>query len=337
MYIPIVTDIFAYIMKFIMSMITTNFGLAIIIFTVITKLLMFPLQLKSKKGVMDQQRIAPKMAALEKKYKNNKQKYSEEVQKLYKEEGVSMLGGCLPSILMIVMVFGLYGVVYRPVTYLMNQKSEQVTEIAQVLVQSYDEQTYVDVTGKGTVWIETLRNQLETGKLNELNVAQALEGNTEALSTAYPGVFGIDFMFLGLDLGDMPTYNPINLLIILPILSALTAYGMSWVSQKYNAVPNTGNEAAASAAKSAKTMMYFMPLMSLVFGFTLPAGVTVYWILNNILSAAQEPLLIYVAKKKYGKELPAVAAKKAPVVTTGEVKAESAPAGSGDEGESKDE
>lgn len=303
MYIPIVTDLFAFIMKFIMTMVTSNFGSAIIIFAIVTKILMFPLQLKSKKGLIDQQRIAPKMAVLEKKYKGNKQKYTEEVQKLYKEEGVSMLGGCLPTILMLVMVFGLYGVVYRPVRYLMDQNKEASGVIAQKLIEMYDAGTYVDETGKGEVWISNLKKQAESGKLNEINVAQALKGNTQALSAEYPGLFEIDFMFFGLDLGDMPSYNPMNTLVILPILSAVSAFGMSWLTQKFGRI--TGSAAAESAAKSANTMMYIMPIMSLFIGFALPAGVTLYWIVNNILSGAQEPLLVKIANKRYGKALPA--------------------------------
>jgi YidC/Oxa1 family membrane protein insertase len=240
---------------------------------------------------------------LEKKYKGNKQKYTEEVQKLYKEEGVSMLGGCLPTILMLVMVFGLYGVVYRPVRYLMDQNKEASGVIAQKLIEMYDAGTYVDETGKGEVWISNLKKQAESGKLNEINVAQALKGNTQALSAEYPGLFEIDFMFFGLDLGDMPSYNPMNTLVILPILSAVSAFGMSWLTQKFGRI--TGSAAAESAAKSANTMMYIMPIMSLFIGFALPAGVTLYWIVNNILSGAQEPLLVKIANKRYGKALPA--------------------------------
>lgn len=326
MNIPIVTDIFAIIMKFIMTQITSNFGLAIIIFAFVTKILLFPLQLKSKKGMIDQQRIAPKVAALEKKYGSNKQKYSEELQKLYKEEGVSMLGGCLPTVLVLVVVLGLYGVVYRPMTYLMGQNTENIKVIAEKLVTLREEGNYVDVDGNGDVWIDTLNKQLETNKVNELNVAQALRGNLDAFHAEYPGMFEIRFGFLGLDLGQQPSYSPINTLAILPVISMLTAFGMSWVTQKLsNPAGAVQTEAAAKAASSTKSMMYVMPIMSLVIGFALPAGLTVYWIINNIASAVQEPLLNIAAKKRYG-GAPAAqsvsAAKKPAVETTGEEKKE---------------
>lgn len=311
MYIPLVTDVFAAIMKFIMTFLTNNFGLAIILFTIITKVLLFPLQLKSKKGMIDQQRIAPKMAKLEKKYKNNKQKYSEEVQKLYKEEGVSMFGGCLPMLLVLVIILGLYGVVYKPVYYMMANKDKAVVQNVALQLQSdYENGIYIQKTEDSATWMERLNQQItvsdsgvrSANTVNELNLAQALAGNTErlkALQPEYQNLFEIDFNFLGLDLGEQPSYSPINLLAILPVISAITAYLSSMLTQKLNG-NSVQSDAAASAANTSKTMLYFMPIMSLVIGFTLPAGLTLYWIVNNILSGLQEPLLMYVAKKRYG-------------------------------------
>lgn len=311
MYIPLVTDVFAAIMKFIMTFLTNNFGLAIILFTIITKVLLFPLQLKSKKGMIDQQRIAPKMAKLEKKYKNNKQKYSEEVQKLYKEEGVSMFGGCLPMLLVLVIILGLYGVIYKPVYYMMANKDKAVVQNVALQLQSdYENGIYIQKTEDSATWMERLNQQItvsdsgvrSANTVNELNLAQALAGNTErlkALQPEYQNLFEIDFNFLGLDLGEQPSYSPINLLAILPVISAITAYLSSTLTQKLNG-NSVQSDAAASAANTSKTMLYFMPIMSLVIGFTLPAGLTLYWIVNNILSGLQEPLLMYVAKKRYG-------------------------------------
>ena len=314
MYIPLVTDVFAWIMQFIMTYLTSNFGLAIILFTIITKLLLFPLQLKSKKGMLDQQRIAPKMAALEKKYKNNKQKYSEEVQKLYKQEGVSMLGGCLPTLLVLVIILGLYGVIYKPVYYLMADKDKAIVQDVALQLQSdYENGVYIKKTDDAEKGMQRLNEQIRTdengqrdaSRVNELNLAQALAGNTDRLKALKPGykkydrLFEINFNFLGLDLGEQPSYKPFNLLAILPVISAVTAYLMSYLTQKLNGGA-VQSDAAAKAANTSKTMLYFMPIMSLVIGFTLPSGLTLYWIVNNILSGIQEPLLMIVAKKRYG-------------------------------------
>jgi len=261
-------------MRFIMTAITPNFAIAIVLFTVITKILIFPLQLKSKKGMLDQQRIQPKLQKLQKKYGNDKQKYNEEVQKLYKQEKVSLMGGCLPTILMLVVLLGLYGVIYRPLTYLMGLKG-QVTAVAEAL-------------GMDT----SVKN------LSEITAASLLSSRIGEFIGDYPKIFAIDFRFLGLDLSGMPSYNPFNLLAMLPIISAVTAFGTSWLNRKFN--PPAGG-AEGQAATTGKTMMIIMPLISLWIGFMLPSGVTLYWIVNNLLSSAQEPLLKIVAEKKYGK------------------------------------
>ena len=328
MNIPIVTDVFAMIMKLIMEVISNNFGIAIILFTVITKILLFPLQLKSKKGMIDQQRIAPQLAALEKKYRNNKQKYSEEVQKLYKKEGVSMMGGCLPTLLMLVVILGLYGPIYRPIHYLMVDKNaETVSALSNQLSVDYANGAYLGDTGEDSAIVK-VNKQIEAGRVDELTLSQALNGNVERVQAligapeGYAGLFEIDFNFFGLNLGIQPSYSPFNIQALLPIISAITAYLMSMLTQKLNAA-SVNNSAAAKAANTSKMMLYFMPIMSLVIGFTLPAGLTLYWIVNNILSAIQEPILMMIAKKKYGGNMPAVEEKgkkkaKPVIETTGE-------------------
>jgi YidC/Oxa1 family membrane protein insertase len=275
MRIPLVTDIFAFLMRFIMTVITPNFALAIVIFTVVTKILMFPLQLKAKKGLLDQQRIQPKAKKLQKKYGNDKQRLNEELQKLYKQEKVSMMGGCLPTLLVLVVLFGLYGVVYRPLTYLMDLNSEKVKALAAALG--------MDSSVRG---------------FSEITAAKALSSRIGEFVGEYPKIFAIDFNFFGLDLSGMPSYKPFNLLALLPIISALTAFGASWLNRRFN--PPSGG-AEEQAASTGKTMMIIMPLISLWIGFMLPSGVTLYWIVNSILSSAQEPILKAIAEKKYGK------------------------------------
>ncbi len=273
MYIPLVTDLFAVIMKFIMTVLTNNFALAIIIFTVVTKLLLFPLQLKTKKSIFDQRRIAPKMQKLQKKYGNNQQKYSQELQKLYKEENVSMFGGCLPTLLLLPILLGLYGVVYKPLTYLMDCKGH-IAEIAEILGMEY------------------------SNKVTELEIARNMVGRIAELKDAgFTKVFEMDFNFLWMNLSEMPSFSPMNLLAILPIASGVTAFLSSWLSQKQNPMPPKPDGTPNTTGKS---MLYIMPLMSVWIGFMLPAGLTLYWIVNNILSAAQEPLLNAIAKKRYG-------------------------------------
>jgi YidC/Oxa1 family membrane protein insertase len=354
--IPLITPFFAFVMKTIMNLIGgdngVSFALAILLFTIFVKLLLFPLQLKSKKGMVDQQRVAPKIAALEKKYRGNKQKYQEEVSKVYKEEGVSLMGGCLPTVLTLVIVLGLYTVIYRPLTHMMNVGKEdgQILAISQDLVEMKNDGTYVlngrtlaDCAteeekeayrsevgalfqeGNSRGFLAAVTGEKASDKaVNQVKLARLLYGNIDALKAklaaetaagaeaAYStdGLFEINFNLFGLDLGDQPGWNPINILIILPILSGVTSFFLSWVTQRYQkkisgprpAAADSGVAGANSAEQTSKMMMYMMPIMSVVIGFMLPAGITVYWILNNLVSAAQEPLLYSIAKKRFLKK-----------------------------------
>ncbi|MBR4941857.1 MAG: YidC/Oxa1 family membrane protein insertase, partial [Clostridia bacterium] len=298
MNIPIVTDVFAFIMQMIMKMLSgangVNFAIAILLFTLIVKLLLFPLQLKSKKGMLDQQRLQPEIKKLEKKYGSNKQKYQEEVSKLYKKEGVSLMGGCLPTMLTLVIVLGLYTVIYRPVTHLMEIEKDNgsILAISQDLIELKDAGLY-KVDGKTLADCTTEEEKQEYQKavdnlfqvgndkgfvamveqesekaINQVKVARLMYGNIDALNeklaaekaeaeaagTEYTApystenFFDINFGLFGLDLGDQPSYKPVNVLVILPIISGLTSFLLSWVTQYYQKANTPASDSKKSSS-----------------------------------------------------------------------------------------
>ena len=112
---------------------TTNYGLALIIFAVALKVIMFPMTAKIKKSMMKMSRLTPRVQALQKKYANDQQKLNEETQKLYKEEGVSMGGGCLWSFLPLLFLIPLYTVVREPIVYLLGESAEVAAEIVELV------------------------------------------------------------------------------------------------------------------------------------------------------------------------------------------------------------
>lgn len=118
---------FGYVMKF-CYMLLKNYGLALVLFTFITKLLMFPLSVKQQKQSAKTAKLQPKLEKLKKKYGNNKEKLNEEMTKLYAEEGVSMTGGCLPLILNFVLLFAMIEIIYAPITYITDAPESDVKE-----------------------------------------------------------------------------------------------------------------------------------------------------------------------------------------------------------------
>lgn len=258
---------FGYIMRLIYEVIG-SYGLSIIAFSLLAKLVLLPLSVKTKKSMMDIQRIQPKLNELQKKYGKDQQKYAEEMQKLYAEEGVNPLGSCLPTLLTFPIMIGLYYVISKPLTYFMGLTAAEITSLA-------------DILGVATQNAYTM----------EIEVAGLLFNNFDKVAHVSPNLMQVNFDFLGMNLAATPSFKAFNLLWIIPVLSGLTAFLQSYVTQKLQGV-------STEQAGNMKMMLYTMPLMSVYFGFILPAGLGVYWIANNIFMTIQEIILSRVMKPK---------------------------------------
>lgn len=263
-----------------------SYGIALIIFTIIAKLVLLPFQMKSKKSMIGMQKIQPKLAELEKKYKNDKERYALAVQKLYKDENVSMMGGCLPILLTMPIMFGLYAVVRQPLTFMFGLSEDVIVRLAET----------VGIAVNGS-----------TSAL-EIQIAAEMGKYVEQIQQIAPNVTIIDFNFLGINLAEVPSVSLINALWIIPALSGATSYLYSWVSRRYQTPPSQQNEQAATTNNM---MTIMMPLMSVWIAFIVPAGLGFYWIVNNLLMTAQEPFLQwYYTKYKPGKEAKKLEGKK---------------------------
>ncbi|MDP4108791.1 MAG: YidC/Oxa1 family membrane protein insertase [Bacillota bacterium] len=267
----IISIAFGYILRYILQFVH-SYGLAIILFTILTKILILPLSYKSKSAMIDIQKLQPKLKELQKKYSNDKQRYQQEVEKLYKIEGVSPTGSCLPTLITFPIMLGLYYVIVRPLSFLMLLTPLQISQVAQRLGMDM------------TKIIGARLNMIEIG------VANHLQGNVSKVADISSKIFEINFNFLGLNLASTPQWNPKSpsfsvALLIIPILSGATAFLMSKVTmgmqEKITGGPVEGSQNAA-------TMMYMMPLMSVWFSFMFPTGVGIYWIASNLVGALQE-------------------------------------------------
>lgn len=262
-----ITVPFGYVMRLIYQ-IVGNYGLSIICFSLLTKLIMLPLSIKTKKSMLDMQRVQPKINELQKRYGKDQQKLSEELQKLYAEEGISPFGSCLPTLLTLPIMMGLYYVISKPLTYFMGLTADEITKIGEVL----------NITASG-------------GYSVEIDIAGQLFQNFDKIAHVSPNLFPVNFDFFGMNLAATPNFGEFNLLWIIPILSGLTGY-------LYNMVTRMGQPQMAEAQGSMKMMNIMMPLMSVYFGFILPAGLGVYWIANNVFMAVQDLAIAKVLKVK---------------------------------------
>ena len=177
---------------------TTNYGLALIIFAILVKVILLPATAKSKRSSMKMSRLAPKMQEIQKKYANDPQKQNAAIQALYKEEGVSMGGGCLWSLIPLLVLIPLYEVIRHPIVYMLQES----TEVAAVIVETVKAQL-PELFGANSYYTEVIAAPHIAELAEEIKAAIAEAGLTIKDST----MAGINFTFLGVDLGQDPVFN----------------------------------------------------------------------------------------------------------------------------------
>lgn len=295
---------FGYLMSWLYQL-TNNYGVALILFSVLVKLILSPTTAKSKKNSMKMSRLTPRIQVIQKKYENDQQKQNEAIQKLYKEEGVSMGGSCLWSLLPLLIIFPLYAVVRQPITYMLHESAEVAEQIVAIIKEAvpdvFTNNSYYDQM----VAVTQIPNFAEELK--------DIVAHPETLE-------GLNFTFLGINLGEVPTFNIFGDnwvwnwahigAFILPVLSAGGQVLTMLISQKMNnsLVTNEKGMQDKEAAKNSqanqtnKIMLWMMPLMSLWIGFTVPAALSVYWFTQGIVSTALDVILTKRYRKIYDAE-----------------------------------
>ena len=288
---------FGYVLNFIYG-IVRNYGVSIILLTLFIKIILLPLTLKQQKSMTKMQRIQPKLKEIQEKYKDDKDKSAQETMKLYKEYGVSPMGGCLPMLIQFPILIAFYNVIRKPVEYVLGIAGKELTALFK----------------------EFGINAKDAGAQIQL---------AEKMHSAGEG--GLDFNFLGLDLAEVP-WDELKLIyadgkinwivltvLIIPILACVTTYLTSKISTAMNKTkneekkeetkpqrilsPEQKKSAPNTGESMTKSMTYMMPLMTLFFTFTLPAAMGLYWTVSNVLSMVQTILLNSYYNKKMAVEI----------------------------------
>lgn len=184
---------------------TNSYGLSIVLFTVFIKILLLPLVIKQQKSMSETQKIQPLIAELQKKYKNDKEKLNQEMMKLYQKHKVNPAGGCLPLLIQLPIMFGLYRVIYQPLKYILNKSVEEIKALGESFTPPID-----------------VRNEIAIASESGL----------------------INLHFLGLNLAETPQFNAISILWIIPILAAGTTYLSSYLTSKMSSSTGQNQQAA---------------------------------------------------------------------------------------------
>ena len=276
-----------------------NYGLSIIIFTVLIKLILLPLNIHSQKAMKKQQKVQPIIAQLQEKYKNDQEKLQREMMKIYKENNISMTGGCLPMFIQFPILIGLYQVIQKPLSYLKGVDWMQQAVIDKVYMLR-------DAMASS---IGSLAQQTEE---QLANMSQIQLSNWAGIVNGPSDPWVINFNFLGLDLSNIPSeafgyimrldfsdWSKI-LLLLIPILAVVSSLLTNKITMLQTGQTKTNDNSQASQMQ--KSMLWMMPLMSGFFTLTLPSGLGIYWIISSVMQIVQQLVLNYYFDKK-GEEI----------------------------------
>ena len=295
----IITWPFAKLMVWLYNL-TGNYGVALILFALAVNLIMTPFMAKSKVSMMRQARPQPRVQELQKRHEGNPQKLNAEMQKLYREEGVNPMSGCLWSLIPFPILIALYSVVRQPLTRMMFVAKDFVTVAQDYFVEKG---LYTVSSGRASAYAE-----IELTKLIHDNWSAFTADLADKLD---PNLLNVDFSFLGLNLGDQPnwrfwefmtpgvfTWAALGLFLI-PFISAALSWASMKLSTKMN--PNTAVQDEKAQA-TMNSMNLVMPLTSIWICFVMPAAMGIYWISNSIFGMARDFILTKVFMKQLAVE-----------------------------------
>lgn len=273
--------------------ITNNYALALLLFTLLTRLLLVPLAIKQQKSSVKMAAFKPQLDEIRKKYQNNPQKMNEEVQRLYAEEKFNPMAGCLPLLIQFPILFGLIDVIYRPLSHIIRPAAGVIEKAGVITKEMFADPAIAAVLGRSN----TYSPEIDIIKA----VRYSVEHNTgafESLGTDFiTKITDFQFNLFGVSLGDIPTLHRAEvattgvfiLLLLVPIISGVTSYLLSVITNRNNA-----STADPQTMAMSRSMSVMMPIISVYIAFKVPIAVGIYWIMSNVLMGVQSLILYKV-------------------------------------------
>lgn len=250
-------------------MLAGNFAVAIVLFTILTKVILLPLSIKQQHSSAKMAAVQPKIKAAQEKYKNNRAKQAEEIQRIYDEENYKPSAGCLPMLIQLPIIYGLIFVIYKPLTYILHIPAEAINQAAEVVGSAATQGWY--------------------GQLTVLNQYHADPSKFPSLEPYADQINNMDFNMFGLNLTERPDIGVISLLWIIPIAAGLFQILSMIIMQIMQKRNNPGMPMGSSMM-----MMLIFPIISVWIAFSVPAGVGFYWACSAAISTIQSVLMYTV-------------------------------------------
>lgn len=255
-----------------------NYAVSLIMFTVFAKLILLPMAVSQQKSQTKSMRARSKIEKLRKKYGSDQQRLNEELQAFYKKEGYgTMTGGCGILAIQFPIIIGLYGAIYKPLSYILRIPSAVVSTLS--------------------TQVATLEKNSNMGRMAEIKVLAHVDElrsmNPDISSAIFDKISGFKFTAFGFNLAETPadviSSTGRYMVMIVPLLSFLMAFLSSLYSYFRQKKLNVGGDKSANVSMGCMTL--FMPLMSLWLAYKFPVGIGIYWAINSFLSFVQTLVL----------------------------------------------
>ena len=281
-----ISSLFGYLLNALYT-VFNNYGIAIIVFSVILRIILIPITIKQQKSLKVSAKLQEQMKEIQRKYKNNPEKLNQETIDLYKREKVSPFAGCFSSIIQLVIILSVFWLVSQPLTYMKKIDVNVINDYKTQLQQEGNQFTYSEIAIINKYGVQDDRVRLNMD-------------------------------FLGLDLSKVPSSNLSDWTVyIIPLLYVISSVVSIKISNNFTKkkkddkkaitdgseviVEDEPNELEAMEAMN-KNMMYMLPLMSVFIAFIAPLGLALYWFISNVLIIIEKIIIDSVMKHKEEKE-----------------------------------
>lgn len=290
-------NIFGYVLNFIYNLVK-NYGVAIIIFSVLVKLLMIPISIKQQKTMKKSTKIQKKMKEIQFKYKNNPEQLNQATMELYKSENMSPFSGCFSAIAQIILLFAVFYLVRSPLTYMKKIDGDVVDKYAKIIrendLSTNSAYPQIEIIRE----IDNIRNLRNNINDNEEQNADLSEINDDELDSLY-----INMDFLGLNLAQVPTRSSDWKAYIIPVLYVLVSIISMRITnpttKKQEEPEENENEKSLTKpeddfdpmAQMNKNMNMMFPIMYVAVALVAPLGLALYWLMNSLLMIIEKLVL----------------------------------------------
>lgn len=306
-----ISEIFGYLLDWLYN-VFNNYGIAILIFSVILRVILIPITIKQQKSMKKSAKLQAEMSEIQKKYKNNPEKLNQETIELYKREKMSPFRGCLSSILQIIIIFSVFWLVSQPLTYmkkidkdLIEKYSNEMKESGYNANNSYIQIATIDYA---ETKYQEIEKQLEQEDVEHKEELKQKQDDYNKLR--------LNMEFLGIDLSKVPTQSLNDWRVyVIPVLYVLTSIASIKITtatqknkQKKSIVVSEDGEnneevdPTEQMQQMSNSMMYMMPVMSVMIAIVAPLGLALYWLMSNILMIIERLVINKIMKKDNDEE-----------------------------------